>query len=211
MELLSDVVARRSFRLSKRGFDIGDVESFVDETVERIRALEGELSIAHGKLTAFERNADAGKDAGLVVQDAFRVATTRRDEIIKDAEVRAAGIVAEAEARSRALQGSPAAIAEVEADVILKNARDEAGRIVVEAERRAREILRVARAEADQDATTAIVDAREAATNAQAEYRQITRQLTELKSAVNRMLQNGAEGSEEIRVVFASESASLAP
>lgn len=211
MELLSDVVARRTFTQTKRGYDVREVESFVAETVDWIRGLEANLAIAHGKLTAFERNIDAEKDADLVVQDAFRVATARRDEIIADAEARAATIVADAETRATAVHGATPAVAEAEADVILKNARDEAGRIVVGAERRAREILKVARAEADQDAATAMVDAREAASNAQAEYRQITKQLTELKSAVNRMLQSGVEGSEEIQVVFAGEAAGLTP
>lgn len=209
MELLSDVMARRTFNQAKRGYDVREVEAFVAEMVDRMRGVEGELAIAYGKLNTYERSVDAEKDAALVVQDAFRVATARRDEIIAEAEVRAAAIVAEAESRAGVRVAHNPGVAEAEAEVILAGARDDAGRLVVAAEQRAREILRVARAEADQDAATAMVDAREAASAAQAEYRAVVEQLRTLKDSVNRMLQSGAEGSEEIRLVFSSEGASL--
>ena len=211
MELLSDVMARRTFTPAKRGYSVREVEGFVADMVERARALEAEMAIAYGKLNTFERAADAEKDAAVVVQDAFRVATARRDEIIAEAEVRAAAIVAEAESKAGVMGSHSPGVAEAEAEVILADARDEAGRLVVAAEQRAREILRVARAEADQDAATAMVDAREAATAAQAEYRVIVQQLRDLKDSVNRMIQTGAEGSEEIRLVFSGETANLTP
>lgn len=210
MEPLSDVVARRTFTQTKRGYDMREVETFVAHAANRIRGIEAELAIARGKLTNYERSADATKDAGMVVQDAFRVATARRDEIIADAESKAASIIKEAELRAQGLAPRES-VAEAEAEVILAEAREEAGRLVVGAEKRAREILRVARAEADRDAAVAMTDAREATSTAQVEYRQISKQLKDLKTAVNRMLQDGAATSEEIRLVFSTEAANLTP
>lgn len=208
MEPLSDLVARRTFTQAKRGYDVREVEAFVAQTVDRIRSLEAELAASHGKLNAYERSFGAEKDAGLVVQDAFRVATMRRDEIIEAAKERAAAIIADAEARAARGRRVDPGVAAAEADVILSNAREEAGRLVAAAERRAREILRVAKAEADQEAAKAMVDAREAASAADVEYRRIAQQLRDLKTAVNRMLQDGAAGHEEIRLVFATEGTS---
>ncbi len=207
MEPLSDRVARRTFTQAKRGYDIREVEAFLAQTVDRIRSLEAELAASHGKLNAFERSAGASKDAGLVVQDAFRVATLRRDEIIEQAKERAATIIADAEARVARRSRTDPAVASAEADVIVGNAREEAGRLVAAAERRAREIIRVAKAQADQEAATAMVDAREKSREAQIEYRRVAQQLRDLRSAVSQMLQEGAAGHEEIRVVLASEGA----
>lgn len=210
MEPLSDRVARRTFSQAKRGYDVREVEAFIAQTVDKIRSLEAELAASHGKLNGYERAAGASKDAGLVVQDAFRVATMRRDEIIEQAKERAAAIIADAEARvARRAQADPA-IASAEADVIVGNAREEAGRLVAGAERRAREIIRVAKAQADQEAAVAMVDATERTQEAQVEYRRIAQQLRALRSAVSQMLQDGAAGHEEIRVVLAPEGATTA-
>jgi cell division septum initiation protein DivIVA len=206
MEPLSDRVARRTFTQAKRGYDVREIEAFLAQTVDSIRSLEAELATTHGKLNAFERAQGASKDAGLVVQDAFRVATLRRDEIIEQAKERAAAIISDAEARATRMSQSDPGVAHAEAQVIIGNAREEAGRLVAGAERRAREILRIAKAQADQEAARAVVDAGEQASATQVEYRRVAQQLRDLKSAVNQMLQEGAAGNEEIRLVFASES-----
>lgn len=211
MELLSDAVAERSFERVKRGYDVRSVDAFLSDVGRRIRSLEAELAIAHGKVSTYERTAAAGKDANTVVQDAFRVATLRRDEIIAEATAKAAAIVADAELRTRPEVAFDASSATVEADVIIAGAREEAGNIVVDAERRAREILRVARVEADHEAAAAMVDTREATTAARIEHDHIARQLRDLKNAVNRMLQDGVEGHEEIRLVFAEGVTTPAP
>ena len=166
MELLSDAISRRTFNQTTRGYDVREVEGFMADAVERARALETDLAGAYGKLNAFERSADAGKDAGLVVQDAFRVVTARRDEIIAEAEVKAAAIVAEADSRAAAATGANPAVAQVESDMILNGAREKADQLVVAAEQRSREILRVAKAQADTEGARAMVDAREGATAA---------------------------------------------
>ncbi len=69
----------------------------------------------------------------------------------------------------------------------------------------------MARVEADHEAAAAMVDTREATTAARIEHDHIARQLRDLKNAVNRMLQDGVEGHEEIRLVFAEGVTTPAP
>lgn len=202
MEPLSDRVARKTFTMGKRGYEIREVEPFMADLVDQIRGLENELANAYGKLNAYERVGAAGKDAELVVQDAFRIATTRRDEIIAQAEARAAAIIADAETRAGRGGGG---IAQGESDFILAEAQRKADQAVAAAQHRAREILRVAKAEAENEKRRLLDDAGGDADEARAEYRAIAGRLVDLKQAVNRMLQDGAGASEEIRLVFARD------
>lgn len=149
--LAPDVVATRSFTITKRGFDIREVRAFLDDVAHELRLLRQgtddlrrQLADADERLEA-ARQFDESKVVAQLGAETVRVLDAARAaalDITNRAEDDAAGVVRRAEA--------VAELARVEAgaavDAMLEQARDEAGQLVEEARTTARDMVDQARA-----------------------------------------------------------------
>ncbi len=155
MQPISSAVEAREFEMVRKGgYDPHEVDAFMERVVEAALEFEEQLTAAHSKIHALERQIEGTKDAEQAVGIAFLAAADAKHNLIEDAEKKAAEIIERARARAGHLEGprreleeqrarleslradlvESRATAEAEADEVRSAARLEADRIREEAE-----------------------------------------------------------------------------
>ncbi|GBE24155.1 MAG TPA: hypothetical protein ENG98_01985 [Actinobacteria bacterium] len=194
MDTLSTKLEDTTFPLSRRGYETGAVDRFMDNLKEVVIDLEARLMLAMSKSGSLESQMRAVGDAGHVAEAAFVAAADAKRRLIAQAERKAADIIAEANAEAARLLGEPERAvdkARQEADEILSDAvkrieasDTKAARILERAELTARTILTDARSAARELTSSAQEDTTQGIAHATREYERIQVLLSTLKRAV---------------------------
>lgn len=221
MQPLSSAIEAREFETVRRGgYDADQVDEFMRHVTARALELEEQITAAHSKINALQRQIDGTKEAESAVGIAFLAAADAKHHLIEDAEKRATEIIDRARRESETIRAP---------DPEMLAMRSEAKKILEEAKRRyesadteAEDLLRAARkqaertvAEARRDAIAAIEeskrDAQEWLDEARNEHQRLSLMLRGLKSAVREMLEEAEDSRPPIRLVLEDEIAEVEP
>ena len=97
MAITQDDIQNKQFSVKSRGYDKYEVDVFLDEITDQFAAYENELNTLKEKLSMMYGQLNSYKEKEGVVVELMQFAQTRSDEIINEANVRAASIVETAE------------------------------------------------------------------------------------------------------------------
>jgi len=117
MKLTPIDIQQQQFRKGFRGFDIGEVESFLELVGEQIQELSRETTEVRAELGRCEREVEEHRDREVTLREAMLTAQRAIDEIREQAQKEAQLIVSEAELKS---------------EKILHNANSRVGRVLEE-------------------------------------------------------------------------------
>ncbi|MBE5816679.1 MAG: DivIVA domain-containing protein [Clostridiales bacterium] len=97
MAITQEDIQNKQFSIKSRGYDKYEVDVFLDEITDQFAAYENELNALKEKLSMMYGQLKSYKEKEGVVVELMQFAQTRSDEIINEANARAASIVTTAE------------------------------------------------------------------------------------------------------------------
>lgn len=215
---LSDQLVEVDFEQVRRGYDPIAVTSFLAKLSEQARRLEGEVANANARFNALERRMQDSDTSKNSVSAAFVAAADAKQNLLADAERKAARILDKARDQAARLSGPHNDLEQSRSEIAdlmmtakrrLDNAEAEAAQIVSAAKEEADVLTSRTRNDALSAVTESKREAERLLADAQDEYRRISLMLRGLKSAVRDVIGEGEMDHEEIRVAL-SESESMA-
>jgi len=157
MESLAASVERRTFAVSRRGYDRGEVDAFLSEMSNAIAELEASVRDALIHNRELERRRTGTREVEESVESAYVAAAEAKQKLLSEAEDRAALILRDAEIEAGRLLADPRAASEAarkdaegllrQAQARLEAATEEAAAIRGEAEGVLRDATRTAELE----------------------------------------------------------------
>jgi DivIVA domain-containing protein len=147
MQTLAQRIRAKEFARSRKGFDAGEVESFLEMLADEVEALETELRKESVRANALERRVLTPEQAEGNLEAAFLAAAETKQKLIDEAQERARQIIIEAREEADRLVTVPKAEAhraQEESSAILLQAKER----LEQASREASAIEERARAEA---------------------------------------------------------------
>ena len=204
-------IERAQFSLAVRGYDRGEVDTFIDATVSAVRELEDTNSAMHAKVKALESELAASRQTSSSIEHAFLEAVEKKQLMLADAEKRANEILARAESHAATNAGAAevaalreqAAIMLDQASQMLNDAERESAMIRSKAAAEGERAVAVIKAEAERMLTAAEAEAAAIVARAEQQHERLAAALRLLQDAVGEMLTNGAERHEVIKAVLA--------
>lgn len=93
-------VTQQTFRVSLRGYDEGEVDSFLDEVVSSMKEYDQRLRDADERVSVLEEQLQANRETEEAMRRAFVVAQRTADEIVAEARLESDRVVSEANAQA---------------------------------------------------------------------------------------------------------------
>lgn len=170
MDLTSNTIHDRSFKGALRGYDRGQVRTFLEAVSKHVSSLEEQLSIAQARAERSQAELDQVNDD---LERRIAEAKAARDTILEEAHREAASMREEAGASGPSTARTAAAIiAEANAKAAMR--LEEVDRTIAEAEREATQI----RSRAERDASVKLAEAERVLDKAKQDAREFRRELT---------------------------------
>ena len=92
-------IHNKEFKKAMRGYDAEEVDQFLDEIIVDFEKMQRELDVLKTQLSNYSENMNSYREKEISLNNTLVSAQRFADQLIKDAETRAAAIVAEAEAQ----------------------------------------------------------------------------------------------------------------
>lgn len=207
------------FSLAVRGYDRGEVDTFLDSTVSAVRELEDSNSALHAKVKKLQSELAVSRQTSSSIEHAFLEAVEKKQLMLEDAERRANEIMARAESHA----ANSAGAAEVEAlreqaKVMLEHASEmlgdaerESAMIRSKAAAEGEQAVAVIKSEAERMLAAAEGEAAAIVARAEQQHERLAAALRLLQDAVGEMLTTGAERHEVIKAVLTENLAAHEP
>lgn len=230
MKSVATAIETVEFDVVRRGYETNKVDGFLKSIGRHVTALEDQLRQAQVKVASLEKTIAGIKEREEAAETAYFAAAEAKQNLLKEAEARAAEILREAtagmpaddedaermqrEAEQILLQSKKQlkavererAAAESQTETIVRDAQRRADELVAAATDEGRSIVTEARRVALETVSGSQRDAEELLAATRTEQDQIIEHIRALKEAVADMLESGAQSSERIRVILGDAS-----
>ncbi len=99
-------IHNKEFKKVMRGYDVDEVDEFLDEIIVEFKKLQRELDLMKNQLNNFSESMDTYREKEVSLNNTLVSAQRFADQLVRDAEVKAAAIIAGAEAEAERMLGS---------------------------------------------------------------------------------------------------------
>ena len=98
-------IHNKEFKKAMRGYDAEEVDEFLDEIIVDFEKMQRELDVLKTQLNNYSENMNSYREKEISLNNALVSAQRFADQLKKDAETRAAEIIAQAEEEARKIIG----------------------------------------------------------------------------------------------------------
>lgn len=98
-------IHNKEFKKAMRGYDAEEVDEFLDQIIVDYEKMQRELDVLKTQLSNYSENMNSYREKEISLNNTLVSAQRFADQLVKDAEIKAAGIVAEAEAEAQRIIG----------------------------------------------------------------------------------------------------------
>lgn len=99
-------IHNKEFKKAMRGYDAEEVDEFLDEIIVDFEKLQRELDVLKTQLSSYSENMNSYREKEISLNNALLSAQRFADQLKKDAEARAAEIIAQAEEDAKNIIGN---------------------------------------------------------------------------------------------------------
>lgn len=99
-------IHNKEFKKSMRGYDIEEVDEFLDEIIVDFEKMQRELDVLKNQISNYSENMNNYREKELSLNNVMVSAQRFADQMIQDAERKAAGIIANAEREAEKIVGN---------------------------------------------------------------------------------------------------------
>ena len=98
-------IHNKEFKKSMRGYDMEEVDEFLDEIIVDFEKMQRELDVLKTQLSNYSENMNSYREKEISLNNALVSAQRFADELKKDAEQKAAEIISQAEEKAKNIIG----------------------------------------------------------------------------------------------------------